>query len=399
MRLTLGIGLVLLLTTCGGESNEPGIDILVVQDTASDAQAETTEDSADTTPPTPDVEDIAEEDPCLTTNCSARINAVYIAQNHVLRPNAPYFSLVSQRPALLKVVVTTSDSKDSKAPPVTVTLTRKGKTEELTLAGPTTLVTEIDLEPGKVEHKYANSFTVMIPKKWVQPGLELTVTAGTSEKEFTELKIGAPNRLYMTMFDVHFWGYSEAHTSDYSTGWESELEAKLPISELVVERIPHISFEQVVTTPREDSEIAATLASSVKDYKEKTGADYDGEQAVALLWKDALQNAGGQKKLSLYFVNIINSKAKTLGGQGGGFSGVGSMIDGVFFHELGHALSLPHWGEVEDYPYQGDMHGILVGGDTENNQHVGPTWGFDQREGSTVTGYSFPYFISPVVQP
>ena len=30
----------------------------------------------------------------------------------------------------------------------------------------------------------------------------------------------------------------------------------------------------------------------------------------------------------------------------------------VVIHELGHALSLPHWGRVESYPYRGEMHGI-----------------------------------------
>ena len=64
------------------------------------------------------------------------------------------------------------------------------------------------------------------------------------------------------------------------------------------------------------------------------------------------------------------------GGQAGGFGGVGSGTDiGILNHELGHALSLPHWGDNAAYPYKGDMYGIQAPANY-NETHAGPAWAF-----------------------
>ena len=87
---------------------------------------------------------------------------------------------------------------------------------------------------------------------------------------------------------------------------------------------------------------------------------------------------------------IRNIYGANAGGQAGGFAGVGNGTSaGILHHELGHALSLPHWGDSATYPYKGDMHGILAP-DDYNGTHAGPVWGYDLR---TQT------FIPPTVQP
>jgi hypothetical protein len=97
--------------------------------------------------------------------------------------------------------------------------------------------------------------------------------------------------------------------------------------------------------------------------------------------------AGRQGRWSMYFVNIYSVAS---GGVGGGFAGVGNGKQlGIFNHELGHALGLPHWGETTIYPYRGAMFGIPAPA-SFNNVHVGPTWAFDQAKG---------VFLTPVVGP
>jgi hypothetical protein len=72
-------------------------------------------------------------------------------------------------------------------------------------------------------------------------------------------------------------------------------------------------------------------------------------------------------------MNIYGAYA---GGQAGGFSGVGNgNSTGILQHEMGHALSLPHWGDNPAYPYKGDMYGIPAPA-TYNGTHAGPTWAF-----------------------
>mgnify|MGYP006256722521 FL=1 len=211
----------------------------------------------------------------------------------------------------------------------------------------------------------------------------------------------------MTMFDIHYWDYDISDHTEYDVGWESEIEAKLPVSELKIQTIRKVVFDEIVMPG--NSNRPAVRATSVADFMNQTGAaSYDGEQGIALKWKDALQQAGGQSDLSVYYVNIIDSRAGTYGGQAVEFGGVGSvtnefkLITDVLHHELGHTLSLPHWGGASSYPYRGDTLGVPVrvcSPDPCPDEHVGPTWGYDDRTGTPVPGYSFPYFISPVVQP
>lgn len=314
----------------------------------------------------------------------ARVDAVFFAQTHVQQPDHPYFKLVANRDTLLKVHVLAPDSPP--APQVSAQLSLDGAATNLILRGPATLPSAVSIEPGIIEHRFDNAFTAMIPKAWIKSGLTLTVTAGEATQTFNDLKIGAPTVVNMTMFDVHYFAYTNA---DHEAGWKDAIEAKWPVSELVVDRVPKIVFEEIVVPPRAGQ--PATRCSSPEDYLQKTGIPFDGEQATALRWKGALQHAGGQTRRRLFLINIYNVDA---GGQAGGFSGVSSGTrTGVLHHELGHALSLPHWQGARQYPYRDAMHGIECPG-----PHVGPTWGFDARIGLPGAPEGMPRFISPIVQ-
>jgi hypothetical protein len=54
--------------------------------------------------------------------------------------------------------------------------------------------------------------------------------------------------------------------------------------------------------------------------------------------------------------------------------GSGTSV-GILHHELGHALSLPHWGDSAAYPYKGDLYGIQAPSNY-NETHAGPAWAF-----------------------
>lgn len=313
---------------------------------------------------------------------SGTIDAVFFAQTHVLQANHEYSTLVGNRETLIKAHVVSPEKPT--APAVKAILSLNGKTLDLPLTGPEVLPASIAIDPGVVQHSYEDSFTGYIPKEWMQPGLSVTVEAAADRMEWSDLNIGAPTKVIMTMFDVQYFADT---TGDYPSGWQEELEAKWPVAELEVRRLPHVVFPELVIPPR--AEVVAARVSSKDEYKVKTGLDFDGEQAAALQWKSALKAAAGTGgRISLYYVNIYGANA---GGQAGGFGGVGNgTAVGILNHELGHALSLGDcYGNDPNYPYKGDMYGIPQPV-ADNDLHVGPTWAYYVYDKA---------FIPPTVQP
>jgi hypothetical protein len=305
--------------------------------------------------------------------CAARgvtIDAVYFGQTHVLKSDNPYFGLVGSREALIKVHVT--DPTTPASPAVSATLTLNGQNLVLPLTGPATLPASIPDGLGVVQHSSANAFTGILPAAWVKKGLQVSVNAGPASASFPNLNIGAPTKVIMTMFDVqYFWDTN----GDYPSGTFAEIEAKWPVASLEVRRLPHVIFPELVIPPRGGAKSIRLRSSS--EYTVQTGLPFDGEQAAALVWNRALKWAAGRSgRWSLYYTNVYNAAA---GGQAGGFAGVGNGTSvGVLHHELGHALSLPHWGDTAAYPYKGAMYGIQPPVNYKET-HAGPAWAFDLR--------------------
>ena len=310
------------------------------------------------------------------------IDAVYFGQTHVLKPDNPYFGLVGERDALIKVHVT--DPAASASPAVSATLNLNGQSLNVPLTGPATLPVSIPDGLGVVQHSNSNTFTATLPAAWVKKGLQVTVNAGTDSTTFTDMKVSAPSKVVMTMTDIHYFAKT---TGDYTSGTFAEIEAKWPVTDLEVRRLRDVVFRELVIPPRSDVSAQAARVRSKAEYYVQTGLSFDGEQAAALEWNAALKRAAGTSgRWSLYYLNVYNAAA---GGQAGGFAGVGNGTSrGILHHELGHALSLPHWGDSAAYPYKGDMHGIQAPSNY-NETHAGPAWAYDLRTGA---------YIPPTVQ-
>lgn len=312
----------------------------------------------------------------------ARVDTVFLAQTHVQRTTETYaYGLVSDREALIKAHVVSPGKLI--APLVEAILTLDGNTMVLNMSGPSILPTVISKTPGRVQHSFADSFTAYIPKAWVKPGLSMSVR--TPEETYTvqSLRVGAPTKVLMSMFDVSFFA---ATAGDYTAGWERELAAKLPVAEFDVQRIPNVVFPTLVI-PFRGAGLPAIRVSSQQEYLDRTGQRFDGEQGAAAQWNGALKRAAGTAgRVRLYYVNIYGVPS---GGQAGGFAGVGNGTSvGILNHELGHAFSLPHWGNNRNYPYKGDMFGIKAP-NVFNATHAGPIWAFDLPSRT---------FIPPTVQ-
>lgn len=319
--------------------------------------------------------------PAVATD--AVIEHVYFAQTHVMEPQHPYFRLIGNRDALIKVHVLSPSGAD--APPVEVELAVGKERRTLTLEGPATLATSFDTSPATIEHRFDDCFTAMIPAKWLRRGLVVTITAGDQRRVLDDLPIGAPTHLKVTLFDIHYFDYEDA---DYPDGWEEEIFLKRPCATWQAQRLKRILFPELVIPPREN--LPATRCTCTDDHMAKRGQPFNGKQLAALEWQHALQKAGGQRKMCAYFVSIANVPA---GGNAWNFGGVGSLSRfPVLHHEMGHVLNVPDMPDEPSFPYVGPMHGIepATGG-----HHIGPTWGFDPRIGLPGADPGKGKFISP----
>ncbi|MBE7495144.1 MAG: autotransporter-associated beta strand repeat-containing protein [Verrucomicrobiaceae bacterium] len=311
----------------------------------------------------------------LIATCSAgavSIDAIYFGQTHLHKPDNPYFGTVADRDVFIKAHVT--DTAAIASPSVFATLSLNGNFLTVALTGPANLPTSIPDGLGVVQHSTANTFTGVLPAAWIKKGLQVTVNAGSVVSTVTDMKINAPTKVIMTMTDVHYFARTP---SDYTAGTFAELEQKWPVTDLEVRRLNNVVFRELVIPPRSDVSAQGVRIRSKAEYQGQTGLAFDGEQAAALQWNGALKAAAGRSgRWSLFYLNVYGAFA---GGQAGGYAGVGNGNSiGILNHELGHALSLPHWGDNAAYPYKGAMHGISAPSNY-NGTHAGPAWAIDQR--------------------
>jgi len=300
------------------------------------------------------------------SNANLKIDAVFFAQTHVQKPDSEYFTLVSDRKALVKVHVISGSSQQSSDVKAIVKL--NGEKLEIPLAGPKYLPSFVGKEPCDVTHSYDDSFTGFIPKEWVKPGMTVKIKAGKQKVKYNNLTISAPTVLKINMFDIYTFNDGE---KDFPEGWKEEFEAKLPIKELQVERQKAV-FEEVVVIPNGERPAKRIF---LKNEARK------GEQTAAR-WMGALMDASGlARRTNLYYLNTHNLSVS--GGRGADFHGVGQVgQEGYLVHEGGHALSLAHCNQGH-YPYK---KGQICGIDVEK-EHVGTTWFFDLNHEK---------FISPI---
>lgn len=319
----------------------------------------------------------------FSSGAQATIKGVYFAQTHVVTPDYVVpgvnekFELISNRQALIKVNITSPTGEVS--PIVRADLELNGTFLPITLTGPVNLPTTFNSQIGEVVHSFDDSFTGVIPKEWLQPNLKVLIVTPAETLAYNNLTISAPNRMVMTNFEVDIFS-KQTTFAEFPTGWEAEFAEKFPASEFNVQNV-RVLFKQT-SVPPTDSRIAARISSAL-DYETLTGYAGFGttsgpQNLTATEWKAALRDAAGKFYGSMTYAHVswkFDDRANK--GVGGGYSSVsrrGPTSLGILIHEMGHALSLPHWGA--SYPYIGDMYGIKAS-TVAGGIHSGPIWMYD----------------------
>lgn len=307
-----------------------------------------------------------------STNATATIGEVFMAQTHRHEIGHPLFFTVGYRPALFQVAVTGT----GQAPDVRVEGELNGTSlGSLCLKGPAMLTATIDLTTPNFE----DYFSVTLPKAWVQPGLELKVIVGAESRTITpaELKVGPYTEMNLVMVNMDVLDYNtEDHRFPVFDDFLEEMASAIPASVIRFGIFPEpLPFPELVAS--NDTEQLVRLRG--RGELGNNGIFNEGAiNSVAVQLLGNLHRSTNDYLSTVYFGNTLNL---TPGGWGGGKSFVGFDYTDIFIHELGHALSLPHWGESAFdititnefeylYPYGGEE-GTAGGG-------RGEAWNFNQ---------------------
>ncbi len=287
-------------------------------------------------------------------NNTAEIAEVFIAQTHRHTLDHPFFFTIGHRPALLQLAITGSGP----APDVQVTGTLNNESlGTLCLNGPDMLQSSIDLEVPNFE----DYFSVTLPKSWIKTGLSLTVTAGDKRREISAdaLKIGPYTELNLVMVNIDFIDYSSLNKQKIEPfdDFLNEVASSIPASVVRFGTFPKtLKFPVIVAT---DGTEELVRIESLED-KENAGIGDGNINTIALKFIEDMIESTNDALSTVYFGNTLNLRP---GGWGGNRAFVGFEYKLAFIHELGHALSLPHWGDASDqanpdkssflYPYGG----------------------------------------------
>lgn len=271
---------------------------------------------------------------CLgQTNTTAAIEAIYLSQTHRYPIGHPFLFTIGERPALLQLAVTGSGP----SPDVQVEGQLNGNSlGVLCLNGPTDLSSTINLNQANMDEY----FSVTLPKSWIKIGLELIVTAGNVTQVLTQsaLNVRPYTELNLVQFDIDIMDYNHLpHRTPVFDKFLEELASALPVSVVRVGHFPTpIRMPSVASNNEQGVPKVVHSDSELEDNNLNTG--YMSAAGHSLLGR--IQQATGDFANTIYFGNILN-----LDPGGWGFEGnfVSYDFTDVFIHELGHALSMPHW--------------------------------------------------------
>lgn len=313
-----------------------------------------------------------------TTNSTALIEDIFMSQTHRHAIDHPFYFTIGERPALLQLAVTGS----GQSPDVQVEgFMNGGSLGTLCLNGPATLSGSIDMS----RPNFSDYFSVTLPKSWVKIGLELTITAGNDSRTLaqSQLKIRPYTELNLVNVDMDLMDYNHLpHRTPIFDDFLEELASAIPVSVVRFGHFPStVHMPIVATNSFQGVPAVVTLDSELED----NGLDKAVINGAAHELLGRIQQATGDFPNTIYFGNTLNLDP---GGWGVEGNFVGFNYTDVFIHELGHALSLPHWEweynvanpdtDSNNYPYSGE---------TTDGGGRGEAWNFIQDTYEFVSPY------------
>lgn len=312
------------------------------------------------------------------------VDAVQLAQSHVIPAAGRQWQidgghglhLAAQRKTLLLV-----DIKSPAAHNPYVEVWLDGKYQSRLFLSPPSQLPRTENN----EAAYATQlWSAYLPAELMQTGLKLRFAAQnyTSSAE-QAIAVGPETEAVVNIVPLYLFGANEVNTdtpfssvATPSAAIQASLYQSWPFSKLTIRNhsVTRLDFPSLVIAPR-----SGEPAKRVSAYKDTDGAQIV-EAALDLAYQ--LQLANGESNLNQisYWSAIViddriagaNKKAwlgRGLGSVGGYRSAGDHYYEGLFYHEMGHALGLGHTlaasnASPPQFPYP-------------NGSLKGSTWGFD----------------------
>lgn len=315
------------------------------------------------------------------------LTTLELAQSHVLPESGKRWTLanaseslhfVGGRDALALVVFAESDA----VAPVVEGWLNDSRLGEVALDAPSLLP---PTEAGGPAYA-SDRFSATVPAAWMQPGLQLRVRAQNYLASAPRtVNVGADMSVTLRILPFYLFGADNntrpyAQTAQPDAATVDEVFAKWPVAQLSVVPHPAVRIEWPALVIAPSGSAPAYVMTTAEDQQ----SGFQVLRSTLGILQGLLEANGESPQAVQYYGPVIQrdmvgNYRSPGGGVGalGGDTGVGDdAYRGVFIHEQGHAMGLPHVGEAYDdgkYPYfWGSLNGSAWGYDSMRSEFLAP---------------------------
>ena len=325
--------------------------------------------------------------PIVAPTTPLSFSALELGQTHVLPENGKSWTLsnaqeslhfVGRRDTLVLVGVGQNDAAD----PLIEGWVQGVKVGEVALDPPNLLP---PTEAGGPAYT-SNRYSATIPGAWLQPGLQLRIAADNyTPSTLRSVDVGADMPVTVRILPFYLFGADNgdrpyAQTAKPDAGTVNEIFEKWPVAALMVDTHPvqRVNWPRLVIGP------SGSAPAYVMDSAEDQQASFQVLGAVLGTIGRMMDANGDSPQNFQYYAPVIQQNAAgNYASPGGGLGTIGGdtgsgddAYRGIFIHEQGHAMGMPHAGEAFDdgeYPYEwGSLDGSAWGWDQTRQEFLAP---------------------------
>lgn len=232
----------------------------------------------------------------------------------------------------------------------------------------------------------SNRHSATIPGSWMRPGLRLRLLADNYlPSTLRSVNVGADMPVTVRILPFYLFGADNgdrpyAQTAKPDADAVNEMFEKWPVAALMVDTHPaqRVSWPRLVVAPR------GSAPAYVMDSAEDQQAGFQALGSVlGLIGRMMNANGDSPQNFQYYAPLIQQNAAGNYASPGGGLGTIGGdtgtgddTYRGIFIHEQGHAMGIPHVGNAFDdgeYPYEwGGLDGSVWGWDGTRREFLAP---------------------------